>query len=70
MVKHEPYQLSVINGDAIDGAEGWVGLETDPARFELADGHAETISFNVADIGAHDIILGMPWIVQHNLIID
>jgi hypothetical protein len=33
-------------------------------------GHWERITFDVTDIGRHDIILGLPWIREHNPEID
>jgi len=36
----------------------------------MHSGHEEWIKFDVAPLGRHQIILGMPWIAMHNPSID
>ena len=31
--------------------------------------HAETLTFDIAPLGKHNIVLGLPWLQQHNLTI-
>jgi hypothetical protein len=31
-------------------------------------GHSEMLTFNVTPLGKHNIVLGLPWLQQHNLI--
>jgi hypothetical protein len=69
-VKAEPYTLTVVNGEPIDGEEGMVEVATRKMFFEMPGGHIEQLAFDVTTIGRHDIILGMPWIRKHNPSID
>ena len=39
-------------------------------RMHTTPGHHETITLNVAPIGSHDIILGLPWIKYHGVQFD
>ena len=32
--------------------------------------HSETLTFDVALLGKHNIVLGLPWLQQHNLTIQ
>jgi hypothetical protein len=32
-------------------------------------GHLETLTFDVAPLGKHNIVLGLPWLQQHDLIV-
>jgi hypothetical protein len=36
----------------------------------MKDGHQEEVRFDIAQIGEHQAILGMPWIRKHNPDID
>lgn len=67
-VKGKPYRLTVANGSDI-GKEG-IEIETIELEMTTQGRHFEMISFDVAPIGNHDIILGMPWMQQHNPSID
>jgi hypothetical protein len=70
MVKAQSYTLTVVNGETIDGSEGTIDVETHEVIFEMPGGHTEYTTFDVAPIGRHDIILGMPWMKMHNPTID
>jgi hypothetical protein len=44
-----------------------------PLIMEITNGsivHTETIDFYVGDIGLHKVILGTPWLIKHNPIMD
>jgi hypothetical protein len=44
-----------------------------PLLMEITNGsivHTETIDFYVGDIGSHEVILGTPWLIKHNPIMD
>jgi hypothetical protein len=69
-VKTAPYELLVVNGEAINANEGIVDVETKELVMEMPGGHLERITMDVVPIGQHEVILGMPWIKQHNPQID
>ena len=60
-----PYELVLANGSA-----GSVELETRLEKMVMHSGHEEWIKFDVAPLGRHQIILGMPWMAMHNPSID
>jgi hypothetical protein len=67
--KNEPYSIS--NADNGDNSynNGWVTEETQKQPL-LIGTHLEDISFDITDIGNHDIILGRPWFKKHNPSVD
>ena len=69
-VKTEPYALSVIDGTPINQDAGNVSVETTPLTMDMHRGHTEVIRLDVVSMGNHQLVLGMPWIRQHNPTID
>lgn len=58
--------LLTVDGSPIQG-----GAVTHEARVRLViDGHAEDLTLDVANIGDHDVILGLPWLKQNNPVIN
>lgn len=66
-VKERPYDIITVDGSPL--GSGVVDVETRYQRMTMHRGHVETIQFDVVDM-PHAIILGMPWIRQHNPTID
>ncbi|KDN34719.1 hypothetical protein RSAG8_12193, partial [Rhizoctonia solani AG-8 WAC10335] len=64
--KKLPRQLKVIDGREI--SSGLVDSEC-LFSFELGS-HKEELKCNIADIGKHDIVLGMSWLKLHNPSVD
>ncbi|KAB5587753.1 Retrotransposable element Tf2 [Ceratobasidium theobromae] len=65
--KEKAWRLRVIDGREI--ASGIIDTE---CSFDLAlsGNHIEPITFNVANIGRHDVVLGMSWLKRHSPLID
>jgi hypothetical protein len=63
--KNQPYYLTVADGSEMPTNEGRVALETKPLRV-VSQQHHMTITFDVLRLATYDIILGMPWLRQHN----
>jgi hypothetical protein len=68
--KREPYRLSVIDGETIGSNKGMVTHETDALEMKMLKGHVEEIQFDLVAMGTHAVILGMPWLRDHNPQID
>src|SRR3569833_3607543 len=67
--KEQPYSLDTVEGSAIRYDEGMVQRET--AHLPIAvQNHHETLRFDITDIGDHPMILGIPWLRNHNPTID
>src|SRR5215208_5653169 len=49
--------------------DGWVTQETQQQTLQIGT-HLEEISFDITNMGKHDIILGRPWHRKHNPTID
>ena len=53
----------------IRNAEGktgiWVTERTSPTTTRI-QGHTEELAYDIVDMAKHDIILGMPWLEEHN----
>jgi hypothetical protein len=69
-VTDEPYSLTTVNGEPINDEQGLIDVRTTHVIFEMQEGHMEYITFDVAPIGKHEVILGMPWMEKHNPTID
>jgi predicted aspartyl protease len=67
--KRNPYTLAMVDGTAIGQGDGKIVTETAPVRMRIGS-HEERISLDVAEIGTHQVILGIPWIKRHNPEID
>lgn len=71
LVKKElPYHLFAIDGDTIGHKDGSVTLQTDWLNMKTLRGHTEDIEFDVTNLGAHKLVLGVPWLKLHNPTID
>jgi hypothetical protein len=56
------YELLVVDGTAVAYNDGIITQGTVPSKLRLEGGHSESIQFDIAPIGKHEVILGMPWI--------
>jgi hypothetical protein len=63
--KRDTYILTMADGKPMERNNGRVDTETKQICMEY-NGHEEWIQFDVASIGNHQAILGMPWIRKHN----
>lgn len=68
--KEKPYSLFLLDGETIGGNQGMITHETDRLSMTILRGHTEDIQFDVVAMGAHSVILGMPWLRLHNPQID
>ena len=63
--KKQGYKLIAVNGSALSSME----RETIPLPLAIQQHHKE-ITLDVTNIASHDIMLGIPWLRQHNPVID
>jgi hypothetical protein len=70
LVRRTPYQLLLVDGDAIGSNKGMVTHQTEPLTMKILRGHTEEIQFDLVTMGTHAVILGMPWLRLHNPQID
>jgi len=63
--KRESYPLRTVDGSAVGNWDQGVTHETTPIRMKIGD-HVEEVTFDIAPIGKHRVILGTPWIRKHN----
>ncbi|CAD0055203.1 unnamed protein product [Aureobasidium pullulans] len=63
--KEHGYELVAVDGSALPG----VSEETVPLQL-VTQRHHEDIIFDVVEMTNHHIVLGMPWLRQHNPTID
>ena len=63
--KEHGYELVAIDGLALPG----VSEETVPLQL-VTQRHHEDIILDVVEMANHHIVLGMPWLRQHNPTID
>nr|ODN95659.1 hypothetical protein L204_04201 [Cryptococcus depauperatus CBS 7855] len=61
--KKNPLQLQVIDGRPIKS--GAVTHNTCPIQLLIQD-HKEAVSFDITTLGDYPVILGLPWLSQHN----
>ena len=66
LAKSRPRHLYTVDGSHVKG--GSVTHEVE-ITLRMKD-HSEIVRLDVADIGRHEIILGMPWLVRHNPFVD
>ncbi len=66
LVRRTPYQLLLVDGDAIGSNKGMVTHQTEPLTMKILRGHTEEIQFDLVTMGTHAVILGMPWLRLHN----
>ena len=67
-MKKHPYPLHVVNGQTMPG-QPTVNYEVVGVFMEI-QGHTEEIDLDVVSKATHDIVLGIPWLRQHNPRID
>lgn len=65
--KQHSYSLRCVDGT--ENAFGRVTHETQMVTLTMGE-HQEKISLDITDTGADEIILGLPWLRQHNPNID
>ncbi|KAK4683622.1 hypothetical protein P7C73_g6616, partial [Tremellales sp. Uapishka_1] len=65
--KDTPIELQVIDGRSI--SSGAITHHTSPVKLSIS-GHEETISLDITSLGSYAVILGLPWLSQHNPNID
>jgi hypothetical protein len=65
-----PYELQVVDGTNVLYNDGIIDQGITPSRMTIDGRHQEDIQLDIAPIGKHDVILGMPWIEEHNPDID
>ena len=63
--KEHGYELVAVDGSALPG----VSEETVPLQL-VTQRHHEDIILDVVEMANHHIVLGMPWLRQHNPTID
>ena len=64
-----PYDLHVVDGTQINHNNGVISQGTVPSSLVM-NGHTSEVQFDIAPIGNHQAILGMPWFQKHNPEID
>jgi hypothetical protein len=57
---HEPLIVNDMNGCLLSKVDQQVEI-----RMTIG-GHSETLMFDIAPLGKHNIVLGLPWLQQHN----
>ena len=66
--KEEPYYTYSIGGQRVDpNDEGTLYKTNIPLT---VDGKQMEYTFDIMDIGQHEIVLGYPWLQKYNPIID
>ena len=60
---HTPLIVNDVNGRLLSRVDQQVEV-----RMKVGN-HAETLTFDVAPLGKHNIVLGLPWLQWHNLTI-
>ena len=65
--KDIPLEIQVIDGRPI--SSGAITHHTAPVKL-LISGHEETISLDITSLGHYPVILGLPWLSQHNPHVD
>ena len=64
--KPEPQLITGLNGEPLGGY-----LKTESGTVPMAVmGHEEQINFDVTPLGQYDVVLGIPWLRNHNPVID
>jgi hypothetical protein len=65
--KTYPYPISTVDGTSI--GKGFVTAETAPVIMRISD-KAEEIIFDIAPLKGRQVILGTPWLTEHNPFLD
>ena len=66
--KQQPYPLHVANGEPMPNEER-ITHEVRQVTLSIQE-HEEKIDLDVFGLATHDIILGLPWLREHNPRID
>jgi hypothetical protein len=67
LTKKNPYKLNVIDGCEV--VSSMVTHNTTPIVFQVKNNY-EHICFDITELGRYPVILGIPWLVMHNPIIN
>ncbi len=67
--KPDAYNLVVVDGNPLPDENGRVDKETKPLSIAIQQ-HHEELTFDIVGMATHDIVLGMPWLKQHNPEVD
>ena len=65
--KDTPLEIQVIDGRPI--SSGAITHHSAPVKLTIS-GHEETISLDITSLGHYPVILGLPWLSQHNPHVD
>ena len=60
---HTPLVVNNVNGHLLSHVDQQVEVQMKVGN------HAETLTFDIAPLGKHNIVLGLPWLQWHNLMI-
>jgi len=66
--KRYPYTTITLTNQHIGENDGEISYET-TVTLEVR-GQTKTITLNILNLAQYDIVLGDPWLVKHNLLID
>jgi len=64
MKRRNHTDLIVIDGSELP-SQGRVDQQTSPVRLQIAE-YQENLTFDIVKMATHDIVLGRPWLQQHN----
>ncbi len=67
--KPDAYNLIIVDGNPLSDGNERVNRETKPLPIAIQQ-HHEELTFDIARITTHDIVLEMPWLKQHNSEVD
>ena len=67
--KDQAYDLIAIDENPLLKQDGRVTQET-PTLSILIEPHYEEICFDILAMARHDVVLGLPWLHQHNSLLD
>jgi hypothetical protein len=67
--KPDAYNLVIVDENPLLDGNGRVDKETKPLPIAIQQ-HHEELTFDIVGMATHDIVLGMPWLKQHNPEVD
>ena len=59
-----PLIVNDVNGQLLSHVDQQVEVQM------MVRNHSETLTFDVAPLGKHNVVLGLPWLQRHNLTIQ
>ena len=59
-IEHNPLTVNDVNGRLLSRVDRQVSVRM------AVGSHSETLTFDVAPLGGHNIVLGLPWLQQHD----